>query len=551
MRYAATAPRTAQAMAKETAASRDLASLHRPGSAPAANVLRDLLEQKPPAGHGRPQCHAGLVFRRRPLSRSGSRHRPGAAPCRRRRRHPRYRRGIDAALWQCGRGAARRGTRAPCRHPAGRGRARHPGLDRHHEGRRRRLGARGRRRRSSTTCGGCSAIPTWRTSSPSTMCRSSSCTIARPPIRAIDIVADVTAFFARSLDIAARAGIARERIVLDPGIGFGKTPEQSMTCIARLDAWRGFGLPLLVGASRKRFIHSVDAVGAGRSGSAARSPRISWRSRTAPPSCASHDVAPTVQALRVAAAIEAGAMSDAIFINGLALHAYHGVMPHEAKVGQTFTLDLDARHRSCRRLAHRQAQAHRLLRQGGADGERGVLLAPLSAGRGRRRRASPRRCWSITRRCASIRVTVHKPHAPIAATFDDVGVVIERAARTRARQGLRPWPKRSSRSAAMSATCAQPSTARCRMLCDGTDVRLTARSSDYRTPPWGFNDQPPFINAVIAVATTLAPARAAGARPEPANARSAATARMKSTGGRAPSISTSWPMTISSSTTRP
>jgi 2-amino-4-hydroxy-6-hydroxymethyldihydropteridine diphosphokinase len=43
------------------------------------------------------------------------------------------------------------------------------------------------------------------------------------------------------------------------------------------------------------------------------------------------------------------------------------------------------------------------------------------------------------------------------------------------------------------------------MLCDGTDVRLTARSSDYRTPPWGVTDQPPFINAAIAVATTLAP----------------------------------------------
>src|SRR6202035_1854638 len=43
------------------------------------------------------------------------------------------------------------------------------------------------------------------------------------------------------------------------------------------------------------------------------------------------------------------------------------------------------------------------------------------------------------------------------------------------------------------------------LLCDGTDVRLTARSSDYRTPPWGVTDQPPFINAVIAVATTLSP----------------------------------------------
>jgi 2-amino-4-hydroxy-6-hydroxymethyldihydropteridine diphosphokinase len=43
------------------------------------------------------------------------------------------------------------------------------------------------------------------------------------------------------------------------------------------------------------------------------------------------------------------------------------------------------------------------------------------------------------------------------------------------------------------------------LLCDGAAVRLTARSSDYRTPPWGVTDQPPFVNAVIAVSTSLAP----------------------------------------------
>jgi 2-amino-4-hydroxy-6-hydroxymethyldihydropteridine diphosphokinase len=43
------------------------------------------------------------------------------------------------------------------------------------------------------------------------------------------------------------------------------------------------------------------------------------------------------------------------------------------------------------------------------------------------------------------------------------------------------------------------------LLCDGPDLRLTARSSDYRTPPWGVTDQPPFINAVIAISTKLAP----------------------------------------------
>ena len=119
---------------------------------------------------------------------------------------------------------------------------------------------------------------------------------------AIDIIADVTAFFERTLEIAGRAGIGHERIVLDPGIGFGKTPEQSIQCIARLDAWRGFGLPLLIGASRKRFIHTVapsdpmDRLG----GSLAAH---LWAVENGAAIIRVHDVAPTVQALAVAAAI--------------------------------------------------------------------------------------------------------------------------------------------------------------------------------------------------------------------------------------------------------
>jgi len=43
------------------------------------------------------------------------------------------------------------------------------------------------------------------------------------------------------------------------------------------------------------------------------------------------------------------------------------------------------------------------------------------------------------------------------------------------------------------------------LLCDGSAVRLTARSSDYRTPPWGVTDQPPFVNAVVGMTTSLSP----------------------------------------------
>ncbi len=119
---------------------------------------------------------------------------------------------------------------------------------------------------------------------------------------AIDIVADVTEFFSRSLEIAWRAGIPRERIMLDPGIGFGKTPEQSMTCIARLDTFRGFGLPLLVGASRKRFINSVlPSEPMQRLGGSLAAHLLAVENGAA--IIRAHDVAPTVQALAVAAAI--------------------------------------------------------------------------------------------------------------------------------------------------------------------------------------------------------------------------------------------------------
>jgi dihydropteroate synthase len=118
----------------------------------------------------------------------------------------------------------------------------------------------------------------------------------------LDIMADVEAFFARSLDIAERAGIRRDRIVLDPGIGFGKTPEQSITVIARLARFGSFGLPILIGLSRKRFIASVAP-----SQPDQRLPGSIAGNLLAVLAGAAivrvHDVGATVQALRVAAAI--------------------------------------------------------------------------------------------------------------------------------------------------------------------------------------------------------------------------------------------------------
>lgn len=69
-----------------------------------------------------------------------------------------------------------------------------------------------------------------------------------------DPVADSLAYFERSLDIARHAGIAEDRIALDPGFGFGKSPEQNLELLARLGELHRLGFPILVGTSRKSFI---------------------------------------------------------------------------------------------------------------------------------------------------------------------------------------------------------------------------------------------------------------------------------------------------------
>ena len=121
---------------------------------------------------------------------------------------------------------------------------------------------------------------------------------------ALDIMADIAAFFSRSLEIAARAGVAKKRIVLDPGIGFGKTPQQSIEVLARLGELKSFGQPLLIGASRKRFIDSVSpAPPDQRLAGSIAAHMIAVDNGAA--ILRVHDVAETVQAFRVANAIRA------------------------------------------------------------------------------------------------------------------------------------------------------------------------------------------------------------------------------------------------------
>jgi dihydropteroate synthase len=122
-----------------------------------------------------------------------------------------------------------------------------------------------------------------------------------------DVVSDVLAFLEERVAFAVGQGIREERICVDPGIGFGKTPDQNLELLRRLDELRSLGRPLVVGASRKSTLGRVLGDAGATRGSPAASlgaavaafERGAWMIRA-------HDVRETVEALAVAAAVERG-----------------------------------------------------------------------------------------------------------------------------------------------------------------------------------------------------------------------------------------------------
>jgi len=122
-----------------------------------------------------------------------------------------------------------------------------------------------------------------------------------------DVVSDVAAFLEERVEFAVSEGIAEERICVDPGIGFGKTPEQNLELVRRLEEIAALGRPVLVGLSRKSTLGKVLGNPRATTGSVAASVGAAvvafehgaWMLRA-------HDVRETVEALAVAAAVERG-----------------------------------------------------------------------------------------------------------------------------------------------------------------------------------------------------------------------------------------------------
>jgi dihydroneopterin aldolase len=118
-------------------------------------------------------------------------------------------------------------------------------------------------------------------------------------------------------------------------------------------------------------------------------------------------------------------MTDGIFITGLLIHAHHGVMRHEKKVGQQFVIDLE--------LAIDLAQAAATDKLVDTVSYSSIVDAATRAFTAKTYRLVEAAAGAIADevlasfpRIASVRVTVHKPHAPIAAIFSDVGVTVSR-----------------------------------------------------------------------------------------------------------------------------
>lgn len=118
-----------------------------------------------------------------------------------------------------------------------------------------------------------------------------------------DVVGEVISFFHRRIQTAVQAGIAKERIAVDPGIGFGKTLEHNLTLLRNLDKFAELGCALLIGTSRKRMIGDITGrpVGERTSGSVASALHAAWHGAQV---VRVHDTAATVDAIRVWNALE-------------------------------------------------------------------------------------------------------------------------------------------------------------------------------------------------------------------------------------------------------
>jgi len=258
-----------------------------------------------------------------------------------------------------------------------------------------------------------------------------------------DVVGDVVRELGQRVDAAVAAGVDPARLVLDPGLGFAKTAEHNWALLARLDAIRALGLPVLVATSRKSFLGRLLAAPDGtprpageREDATVASTALAvlagvWGVRV-------HEVRRNLDAIHVVdayrqACAAAGAARravaasevDRIVLRGLRVRGHHGVFEEERRIGQEFVVDavleLDtAPAAATDDLAH--TVHYGTLAQGLAAvvaGEPVDLVETLADRLVGVCLAEPL--------VQAAEVTVHKPGAPIPLPFEDVAVTVRRS----------------------------------------------------------------------------------------------------------------------------
>ena len=161
-----------------------------------------------------------------------------------------------------------------------------------------------------------------------------------------DVVAEVRDELMAGVDAAVAAGVDPANVIIDPGLGFAKTAEHNWALLRALPEFVGTGFPVLVGASRKRFLGTLLAGSDGE-------PRPPDGRETAtavisalaglhgPGVCGCTTCAPRSTPSRCAGRGRAGVeMADRIELRGLTVRGHHGVFEHERRDGQDFVVDI-------------------------------------------------------------------------------------------------------------------------------------------------------------------------------------------------------------------
>jgi len=244
------------------------------------------------------------------------------------------------------------------------------------------------------------------------------------------VVPEVVAWLRAAAEDAAAAGVRPDRLLVDPGIGFGKNPDHSLEVLHRLtDLKDAIGLPLLVGTSRKRFIGEI-------LGGAPPDGRLEGTIASVVAAIADgvdvvrvHDVAPVVRAVRVADAIvrrpeavaSASDLPGEIRLAGIAASGRHGVSDEERSAAQPFEVDVTARADVARAAADDDLArtvdyaALQALVMGRVEAQSYRLLESLAADIAR---ATLDR-WPLI---GEVEVTVRKLQAPMPGPVRGVGV---------------------------------------------------------------------------------------------------------------------------------